>query len=168
MGFEENINKIKEIFPGTFQIILDFASNEFLQYALREDYKYVWVYNHCVKNHYNWQTRSLPLFEEGDNFEVLSRHLKFDFVLPTSQFRYLIPQLENGIMLVQLNKVPTYYIDVNRMKSKTFYQQLKKECDYLFEISIPSARDYGTIVSCDKDYLESLLSDSRINWSNLP
>ena len=115
MDFKENINKIKEIFPSTFQIILDFATNEFLQHALREDYKYVWVYNHSLKNHYNWQTRSLPLFDHGDNFEVFSRHLKFDFVLPTSQFQNLLPRLENGIMLVQLNKVPKYYIDVNRI-----------------------------------------------------
>ena len=168
MDFKENVNKIKEIFPGTFQIILDFATNKFLQHALSEDYKYVWVYNHSVKNYDDWQTRNLPLFDRGDNFEVLSRHLRFDFVLPTSQFQSLLPQLENGILLVQLNKVPTYYIDVNRMKSKTFYQQLKKECDYLFEINIPSPTDYGTIVSCDKGYLESLLSDPEIDWSNLP
>ena len=168
MDFKEDINKIREIFPGTFQIILDFATNKFLQHALREDYKYVWVYNHIVKNQYDWQNRSLPLLEDGDNLEVLSRHLKFDFVLPTSQFQRLLPKLENGIMLVQLNKVPKYYIDVNTMKSKTFYQQLKKECDYLFAINIPSPTDYGTIVSCDKSYLESLLSDSKIDWNDLP
>jgi len=39
--WEENINTIKEIFPGQFQIILDFATNKFVEFALSDQYKYV-------------------------------------------------------------------------------------------------------------------------------
>ena len=168
MTWKDNINTIQEIFPGQFQIILDFATSAFVQYTLSNKYKYVWVYNHTLQNHFTWQKHSLPLFDTQTNFEVFARHIRFDFLMPTEEFHRLAPQFGSGITLVQLNNLPKEYLDLGRLKGKTRYELLSKECDYLFELDIPSATDYGTIVSSDRSYLQSLLDNPTINWSNLP
>lgn len=54
------------------------------------------------------------------------------------------------------------------MKGKSKYDLLKNECNYLFEINIPSATDYGTIISSNKEFLESLIENEEINWNDLP
>lgn len=168
MSWKENINTIQELFPGQFQIILDFTTAAFVEYALSNDYKYVWVYNHATQNYHNWEKHRLPLFDNQASVEVIARHIRFDFILPTEEFRRLIPQLNSGITLVQLNHWPKYYLDLGQLKGKTRYELLAKECDYLFELTIPSARDYGTIISSDRKYLQSLLDNPAIDWANLP
>jgi hypothetical protein len=64
--------------------------------------------------------------------------------------------------------LPPDFLDLKRLKGKTRYDLLKKECDFLFEIDLPSAVDYGTLVSANKDYLIDLLNDKNIDWTNLP
>jgi hypothetical protein len=168
MSWKENINTIKEIFPGQFQIILDFATSAIVPYILSNEYKYVWVYNHTLQNHFSWEKHSLPLFDSQTKFEVLARHIQFDFIMPTEEFRQVIPQLSSGITLIQFNNQPKDYLDLSRIKGKMRYELLKKECNYLFELQIPSATDYGTIVSSDRSYLQSLLDALELDWSNLP
>jgi len=168
MDWKENINTIKEIFPGQYQIILDFATTAFVKYVIRENYKYVWVCNHSLQTDCTWEKRNLPLFDDQSNFDVISRQLKFDFIMPTSEFVQVLPSIESGITLLQINQLPKEYLDVNRIKGKVLYELLTKECDYLFELIIPSATDYGTIVSGDRSYLQSLLDNAEIDWNNLP
>jgi|ERR1700754_4266254 len=168
MSWQENINTIKEIFPGHYQIILDFATNAFLDYILDERYKYIWVVNHRVSDYLTWQQHNLPLFENQNSYNILSRHITFDFAVPTQEFKKLIPKLNPGIKLIQLNKLPKYYIDPIKIKGQSLYKLLHEECDYLFEIDIPSATDYGTLISPDKKWLQSLLDNSEINWNDLP
>ena len=168
MTWKENINSIKEIYPGQFQIILDFATVNFLRFVLSDNYKYVWVYSHQPNNSLDWHTYDLPLFSSQDHFRVLARQIKFDFVMPTNDFKAILPKVGPGITLTQLNSLPKYYLDPTNVTGKTRYDLLLKECDYLLEIDIPAASDYGTLVSCNKEYLQALLDNTAINWSNLP
>lgn len=73
-----------------------------------------------------------------------------------------------GISLVQLNVLPKYYLRGENITGKSRFDILKKECDYLFEIDIPEATDYGTLISSNLEYLHSLLSNKEIDWKNLP
>lgn len=168
MNWKENINTIKEIHQGQFQIILDFATTKILPYVLSNDYNYVWVNGHTTHNPLEWKEYELPLFNNQHLQKVLARNISFDYVVPTSQFKELLPQLPSGIHLVQMNMLPPYYLNLSSLKGKTRYELLTKECDYLFEIEIPSATDYGSIVSSNKGYLESLLGSPDIDWNNLP
>ncbi len=163
MSWEDNINTIVEIYPGQYQIILDFATSAFVKYAIKENYKFVWVCNHSLRSDCNWEKRNVPLFDKQVNFDVLSRNLRFDFIMPTNEFIQVLPYIESGITLLQINQLPKYYLDVSRIKGRTLYELLTKECDYLFELDIPSASDYGTIVSGDRAYLQSLLDNSEID-----
>ena len=168
MDLRDNINTVKEIFPGQFQIILNFATIKFLPYALSDEYKYVWVYSSEINSALEWQTYKLPLFDSQGYHEVLARGISFEFIVPTDQFKNLLPQIGPGITLAQLNVPPPNYLRPEEIRGKLRYDLLLKECDYLFEINIPSATDYGTIISSNKEFLHRLLHNKEIDWNNLP
>jgi hypothetical protein len=167
MSWKENINTIQELYPGHFQIILDFATTKILPYLLSDEYQFVWVSNHHP-NSVEWKEYELPLFDNQHNQKVLARDVGFDYVLPTHEFKELLPYLATGIYLMQINKLPPYFLNPNTIKGKTRYDLLLKECDYLFEIDLPNATDYGTLRSSNRGFLQSLLDNPAINWSNLP
>lgn len=168
MSWQNNIGAIKEIYAGHYQIVLDFATNAFLNYVLRDDYKYVWVYNHHLLNSLNWQECLLPLVDNENSYPVFARKLVFDFAMETKDFKQLLPKLHSGINLLQINLLPKYYLDLSQIQGKTRYDLLAKECDYLYEIDIPSATDYGTLISSNREWLQSLIDNKEIDWNNLP
>lgn len=168
VNFKENINCIKETAKGRYRIVLDFATTGILKYLIRDSHKYVWVHNHTFGNGFQWQKYSLPIMKEVQNLNVLAKGLKFDFILPTEEFKPLISNWKRGIELIQLNKLPPDYLDLDKIKGNRRYELLESECDYLFEAIIPSATDYGTLVSKDREYLQSLLDNPEIDWENLP
>ncbi len=168
MSWKENINTIKEIFPGHFQIILDFATTNFLKYAISDSYKYVWVCSFKTIDSLEWKNYNLPLLDNLTLNSVIARDISFSFALPTIEFKDLYNKLGAGIHLAQVNELPKYYLNPDRIKGKARYDLLRDECDYLFEIDLPSATDYGTIVSSKRDYLQSLLDNIEIDWANLP
>jgi hypothetical protein len=166
-SFRENINTIKEIYPGTYQIILDFASNKFIDHIIRDTHKFIWVYGYELKRNVSWTKFQLPISDKLHR-TVLARQLKYDFIIETNEFDEIKNEMPNGVTLLQINKQPPDFLDLGKIKGKTRYDLLKKECDYLFEIDLPSAVDYGTLVSSSKDYLIALLNDIEINWNDLP
>lgn len=168
MSWEENVNSIKEIFPGQYQIILDFASNKFLKYLINDDYKYIWVHNHWIDNGTEWGNYDLPIAENKNCVGVIARRITFDFIMPTSDFKNILPFISNGITLFQINHIPPSYLDPRRIVGKTRYDLLLKECDYLFGVDIPAQVDYGTLISPNEDFLKSLLNNTDINWNDLP
>jgi len=167
MNWQENINCIKEISPGRFQIILDFATVKVLPFLIRDDYPFVWVHDHKPSGP-SWEKASLPIHKSLKNHDVLARNISFDFVVPTNEFLTMLPDWQGGITLVQANKIPPYYLDLTRIKGNIRYEMLARECDYLFEVDIPSATDYGTLISRDRVYLQSLLDNPEIDWKDLP
>ena len=166
--WEENINTIKEIYPGHFQIILDFATTKILPFILRDDYQYVWVHDHQVRKYFTWTSHELPVFENHPNIKVLARDMRYDFIMNTADFRSYLDKLSSGITLIQLNKLPKEYMDPSRIKGKKLYDLLLRDGDYLFIIDLPSATDYGTLVSSNKNYLQELIDCTEINWKYLP
>ena len=167
IDFRENINCIKEIAKGRYRIVLDFATTGILKYLIRDSHKYVWVYNHTTGSRFQWQKYSLPIKEETKNLNVLAKGLKFDFIMPTEEFKPLMYNWERGIELIQLNQLPPDYLDLDKIKGNRRYELLESECEYLFEAVIPSAPDYGILVSADKAYLQPLLDNPEIDWENL-
>jgi hypothetical protein len=172
MDWKPEVHTIKEIYPGQFYTLLNFASNKFLEYVLDDNYKYVWISHHFVartndyRESYDWREYNLPLYDNHSYHNILARNITFEFAMPTIEFKKVLPMLPPGIMLIQLNQLPNYYLQLDRIEGKTRYELLTKECDYLFEINLPS--DYGELVSPNKDWLESLLNNKSINWDDLP
>jgi hypothetical protein len=168
MTWKENINTIKEIYPGHFQIILDFATVKILNYVLSNDYKYVWVYDHETTESLEWGKYNLPIFSNKKYHSIMARQISFSYILPINDFREILPEVGPGITLAQVNQMPAHYLNPSTIKGKTRYDLLLKECDYLFEIDIPSATDYGTLISSNKNYLQSIIDNKEINWKDLP
>ena len=166
-SFKENINTIKEIYPGVFQVILDFASNGFIKYVLRDNYEFIWIHGYEPKNNFSWTEYNLPISEKKQ-MKVLARRIKYDFVIKAIDYKKIEDEIPNGVTLLQTNLLPPDFIDLNKLTGKTRYDLLKKECDFLFEIDLPSAVDYGTLISPNKKYLIDLLNDKYIDWTNLP
>lgn len=166
-SFKHNINTVKEIYPGTYQIILGFASNKFIDHIIRDTHEFIWVYGYKLKQNQLWTKFQLPISDRMSRI-VLARQLKYDFLIRTNEFGEIKNEMPNGVTLLQINKQPPDFLDLGKIKGKTRYELLKRECDYLFEIDLPSAVDYGTLVSSNKKYLTDLLDDKKINWTDLP
>ncbi|KAA5821926.1 hypothetical protein FPF71_15575 [Algibacter amylolyticus] len=165
--FKENINTVKEIYPGTYQIILDFASKKIIDFILRAEFEFIWIHDFEPENKSSWNKYDLPISTKL-NKNVLARQISYDFLLKTAEFEQIKEEIPNGITLIQIKNKPPEFLDLKRLEGKTRYDLLKKECDYLFEINLPNAVDYGTLISSNKNYLNELLNDSKINWNDLP
>jgi len=100
--------------------------------------------------------------------KVLTRQIRYDFVIKSTDYEKIKNEIPNGVTLLQTNILPSDFLDLKRLKGKTIYDLLKKECDFLFEIDLPSAVDYGTLISTNKNYLIELLNNKNIDWTNLP
>ena len=149
------INEIKEIHPGVFWMLLDRPTSNLLHRLLSDKYQYVWCHNHLVGN-YTWDKFKLPLTGNSDPYDVISRIVSFDFILPTREFRSALPQLQAGIHVVQLDKLPPDYFDLDKVKGTERYRLLG-ECDWLFEFDAPG-NDYGQIASPRREWLADVLT----------
>jgi hypothetical protein len=167
MNWKDNINVIHEVYPGHYRIILDFATIAILKYLLNNDYKYVWVYEHTLDRNFEWESHSIPL-GLGQNHQLMIRNVTFDFVMPTVEFKEKLSLFKGSISMAQVNELPKPYLIPSNITGKTRYELLKNECDYLFELEIPSATDYGVLMSPNREWLQSLLDNEGIDWGNLP
>ena len=156
MGIE--INKITEIYPGHYSMLLDFPTLDLLEDILDKSYKYVWVVNYVLQG-CDWSNNSYHLFNESTK-NVQIKNLKLDFIMDTLEFIEWIPCIKNNLHILQVNKIPPYYLDLSRMNGKTKYDLLKKDTDYLFDINLPYSSissDYVELVSPDLSFLKALL-----------
>ena len=168
IDFRDNINCLRETNPGQYRIILDFATTNILPFLIRDSYKYIWVHNHTTGKGFDWEEFKLPIKDNSVNIKTLARSLTFDFILTTDEFKKIMGDWKGGIELIQMNNIPPYYLDLDKVKGNKRYEILEKECDFLFEVNIPSATDYGALISPNREYLQSLLDNSAINWNDLP
>lgn len=156
MAIETNV--IKEIYKGHYSLLLDFPTKDILYSLLNRSYKYVWGINYkwcgC-----GWNPFPFNLFDEKmPSLNV--RNVQMDFLLETDDFIKLIPYIEGELHIVQINNIPPYYLDLNRIKGKTKFDLLKRDTDYLFEMDLPSLPDYTEIMSPDVEFLRKVLSMS--------
>ncbi|MBK3519615.1 hypothetical protein [Carboxylicivirga marina] len=166
-SFKENINVIKEIYPGVYQVILDFASKNFIELILNDQYDFLWFHNYNAKNSIGWKECEMPISTHLTK-KVIARQISYDFIIPTKEYNEIKDEIPNGVTIIQIRKSPPDFLDLKRLKGKTRYDLLKKECDFLFEIDLPNSVDYGTLVSKDLDFLKGLLNNENINWEDLP
>lgn len=151
------VNQIKEIYKGHYHMILDFPTIDILNQLLDRSYHYVWGINYQIMG-CEWEKESFDLFEMNCNgFYV--RNMSMDFLMNTSDFLEKLPYLKSNLHVVQINKIPPCYLDPSRIKGKTWYDLLKKDTDYLFEIELPCSpliADYTEIVSSDFNFLDRI------------
>ena len=159
------VHKIKEIHPGVFWMLLDFPTSRLLTFILSDEYRYIWCHNHRVGN-YSWSEYRLPLFQDKDAHDVASRIVLFDFIVSTEKFKEILPKVDAGVHVIQLNEMPPDHLDLDKIKGNERYRLLA-ESDWLFEFDVPG-NDYGQIASPKEELLQSLLRNPAIDLNDLP
>ena len=164
---EIEVNKIKKIYQGHYMMLLDFPDKDWLKYLLDDSYKYVWVVDYCMQG-CEWSKKHHSLFKKSAE-DIYVRNMHMDFIMETPEFLQWIPETNANLHILQVNNLPPYYLDLNRLEGKTRYDLLKKETDYLFEVNLPFSgvsSDYTEIVSPNLSFLNKLLKkieDKELN-----
>lgn len=143
---------------GHFQVILDYPHARDLENILVRSCRYVWGIEHN-EGRTSWMPYQHTLFgEKIDSKNILARNIEMEFLMDTNTFIELIPKIGQTIHLIQTNIQPPYYINLDRLKGKQKYDLLKNKLNYYLEVEIPGASDYGTLISPDRYFLESIVS----------
>jgi hypothetical protein len=150
-------NKIKEIYKGHYQVILDFPSPSDLTKIIDTSYKYVWCIEHN-ENSVEWEKYDYHLY--GKNIKsdtVFARNIEMEYLMETSDFLQLIPEIHQTVKIMQTNIIPPYYLNLKQLSGKGKYDLLKNKIDYLFELEMPGAIDYTPIISSQVKFLEKVI-----------
>ena len=152
------INKIQEVFKGHFQVILDFPDATDLPKILDETVKYVWGIEH-KEGGASWLKYNHTLFGKPMPMDLISaRQIELEFLVETEAFFRMIPFIHQTTKLIQTNFIPPVYLDLKKFEGLKRYQMLQKEVDYLFELEMPGATDYATLISPSIDFLEGVVA----------
>lgn len=155
------VNVIREIFKGHYQVILDFPDVADIGKILSLEYQYIWGFSH-TEHRTNWVDYNHSLFErELSDCKVKARNMHMEYLIETPEFLKLVPFINQSLRIIQTNHIPPYYLNITNIKGKAKYDMLKDSLDYLFELELPGAADYAPIVSPSLDFLEDLLMKFR-------
>lgn len=151
-------HKIQPVFGEHFQLILDFPEPKDLIKILDPSYKYVWgiEHNEGRSSWLEYQHTLFGILALGET--CLARQIKMEFLIETATFIGLLPNIKQTIKIVQTNIVPPPYLNLESFKGAKRYDMLKKEVDYLFELEMPGATDYTSIISPNRVLLEKVVA----------
>lgn len=157
MNDQIEVNRIKEIYPGHYFVLLDFPTKEILYDIIDLSYKYIWGVNH-VESGVEWKEYSYELFGKSmSKDKVITRNMQFEYVVSTADFIKLIPDISQSVNIIQTNIIPPSYLNLEKLKGKSRYHLLKEKVDYLFELEMPGAIDYAPIISPNREFLNNII-----------
>lgn len=156
-------NKIIELYNGHYQLILDFPDKSGLYKIIDSNYKFVWLIEH-IEDSVEWTDYKHSLFGVfDDKIKIRIRNIKMEALLNTADFLKYIPSISQTVKIIQTNIEPPYYLNLENFSGKAKYDLLKSKIDYLFELDMPGAIDYSSLISPNRDYLEHLVTLFRVN-----
>jgi hypothetical protein len=159
---EIETNKIKELYKGHYQVILDFPKPNELTKILDVSYKYVWGVEHQEVRTI-WNNYDYLLFKQRSNDKnIMVRNIEMEYLIETTDFLKLIPNIHQTIHIIQTNIIPPYYLNLKQLSGKGKFDLLKSKIDYLFELEMPGAIDYATLISPDIAFLGKVINNLQI------
>lgn len=151
------INKIKEIYKGHYQVILNFPSSNDLLKILDTSYKYVWNIEH-IENSIEWEKYDYYLYNKRiKSHSIFARNIEMEYLMETSDFLQFIPNIHQTIKIIQTNAIPPDYLNIKQLTGKRKYDLLQNKIDYLFELEMPGAVDFAPIISPNIKFLENVI-----------
>lgn len=153
------VNKIKEIYPGHFFVLLDFPSIKDLYRIIDVSYKYIWNFKH-IENEITWEKYTYNLYGKSvtQQMELNVRNIQLEYLILTDDFIKIIPNIRGDLNIIQTNIIPPPYLRLEKFEGKSRYNILRNKIDYLFELTMPSAIDYSSLISPNKVFLEKVIS----------
>jgi hypothetical protein len=151
------INKIKEIYPGYFHVLLDFPEKKDILKILDFTYTFIWGINH-IENSIEWGGYHHSLFSKFGNMQDIKvRNIEMEYLMTTQAFAEYVPLINQAINIIQINVEPPYYLDLKKFQGKPRYDMLRIKTDFLFELDMPASPDYTPLISPNKEFLESVI-----------
>ena len=154
------VNQIKELFKGHYQVILDFPTPTFLKSIIDDSYKFIWGIEHN-EGGCEWEKYDHTIYGVSKNSNVLCRNIFMEYLIETQYFSDYIKHINQTVKITQINNIPPPYFDVLKLKGKSKYDLYKEKLNYKFEIEIPGATDYAQIISPDISFLEEVIKKAE-------
>lgn len=93
------VNTIKEIFKGHYQVILDFLEPNDLKKIIDQSYKYIWGINH-IENAVSWTKYQHTLYgTNAKDVNAQARNISMEFLLKTEDFTRIIPSIHQTVTI---------------------------------------------------------------------
>lgn len=151
-------NRIKEIASGVYWVLLSSPKSLMLRDVLDPQTQFVLCWDHEVGD-YTWSEFDLPVLDPRTPIGVISRIVRFDFVIPTRRFLDILPGMKPAIKAVQLSRIPPDHLDMNRIHGKHLHRILR-DCGWHVLLDTP-ANDYGQMMSPKREVLERAIEIMR-------
>ena len=164
MTFPE-LYKNKPLFDNVEIMHLYYINPDFLKHLIDPSVKYTWLYELPVLG-IDWQELNWPIFGK-ENIPFMSRQTEMDIIVETEKLESIYPFIEkNHTQVIQMNKIPPYYLRLDSVQGKERYRILN-EIDYYFEFDNGGGQEWGTITSSNQQFWKKLKSNSVIDWNKM-
>ena len=160
-------NKIKEIYKGHYQVILDFPEPKDLFKIVDVSYKYIWSIGH-YESSVIWSKYNFLLYgQKTDSIKVKARNIEMEYLIDSSEFLKLSPYINQTLHIIQTNEIPPSYMNIKNLSGKGRYDLLKSKIDYLFELEMPGATDYAPLISPNIEFLNDVIKKMNNEIGNV-
>lgn len=137
------------------------ASVSTLTHFLNPQIPWVWVLEHMPNRCFEWWQTSLPINKQGVSVSAEFRSVGYDFMLPTTQFLELAPELEDhGLILIQSRQRIPNTFDISRVPDNQQAKVLRSNGAFL-RIYLPHAIETAQVQCFEKGYLASVVATNN-------
>jgi hypothetical protein len=164
MNFPE-LYKNKILFDNIEIMHLYYIDNDFLKNLIKAEIKYTWLHKFPILG-LEWEELNWPIFGEA-NIPFLSRQTQLDLIIETKNLDIVYPRIErNYTHVIQMNKIPPYYLRLETVQGKERYRLLN-EIEYYFEFYNGGGQEWGTLTSSNSQFWRDLNTNPAIDWSKM-
>jgi hypothetical protein len=164
MAFPE-LYKNKQLFEDVEIMHLYYINKDFFRVLINPSIKYTWIHKFPILG-VEWQELNWPIFGQ-ETIPFMSRQTSMDIIVETDKLETLYPFLDkSGTHVIQMNKIPPYYLRLEDVWGKERYRLLK-EIDYYFELDNGGGQEWGTLTSPNSQFWKSLNSNPLIDWNTM-
>lgn len=165
-NFEYNTIKYVDRFQ-CYSMILKNVSKDIIPFLVSPNYKYLLFVNYEYVPNHTWHILKETEFE---GLNVQGRNITFDLLVESNVFlnkpsAFLMP---TGVRVIQMDNKPPWYLNFSRLNEKTQYEMLNKDCEWLFDFYASGQNMDCAISSSSKEFLESILTNPKLNLEDLP
>jgi hypothetical protein len=164
MNFPE-LYKKQPLFDGIEVMHLYYIDREFLRHLINPSIKYTWIHRLPILRT-EWEQLDWPIFG-NETVPFLSRQTAMDIIVETNKLETIYPFIEaNSTVVIQMNKVPPYYLRLEQVQGKERYRLLK-EIDFYFELDNGGGQEWGTLTSSNVDFWDKLNNNPSVDWNKM-
>jgi hypothetical protein len=145
---------------GLFSIMLRPCTAEILRYLLDPEVPFVWVVGHYPHKYVEWWSCHLPLRKSGEVSAVEVRGLRFDLLLPTSEFLTRLADFD-GLLLHQMRRKVSDTLTIEGLDERNRTRILVQN-GLVASFYLPHAMECASFSTVERSAMEKVLSNEVI------